>query len=84
VLKPKPEKWNQSREEVRRLSIESEHRRTRERFLALFEILEVSNATKVALKSGRCSHTVREWVQNYNKLGPDALIYRRTGGHPPL
>jgi transposase len=61
------------------------HRRTRERFLALYDIVQGSRgATRVALRAGRHPQTVMGWLRAYNAHGPEALVYRRTGGRPPF
>jgi transposase len=61
------------------------HRRTRERFLALYDIVQGSRgATRVALRAGRHPQTAMGWLRAYNAHGPEALVYRRTGGRPPL
>lgn len=84
MLRVDHEKWDQSTADLRRLSVDSPHKRTRERFLALYEIAQGSNATKVAASSGRQDETVQEWVKRYNRDGPDAIVYRHTGGRSPL
>ena len=38
MVRPDVAKWGQSLSDLRRLSVEAEHPRTRERFLALFMI----------------------------------------------
>jgi hypothetical protein len=43
MLKLYYEKWNQSLEFLRDLALNAEHSRTRERFLALFEIATLSS-----------------------------------------
>src|SRR3712207_5655546 len=78
-------RWGQTPEDLRRLAMSAPHRRTRERFLALYDITQASRgATHVALRTGRHPQTVMDWLHAYNAHGPDALIYRRTGGRPPF
>jgi transposase len=78
-------RWGQTPEDLRRLAMSAPHWRTRERFLALHEIMqESSGATRVALRAGRHPQTVMGWLHAYNARGPDALVYRRTGGRPPF
>ena len=78
-------KWGQSLEDLRRLALQAEHPRTRERFLALCLIADgTHNATTWADRFGRQDETVLRWLHTYNTEGPDALTYRRTGGPPPL
>ena len=85
MVRPEPEKWGQTLADLRRLSVEAAHPRTRERFLALYEIgAGHMNATQWAAEMEHDDNTVLKWVHMYNSLGPEALSYRRTGGRPPL
>jgi transposase len=85
MIRPDVTKWNQKLSDLRRLSVEAEQPRTRERFLALYMIAtKQTNATKWAAEIGRSDESVLSWVRAYNKKGPEALTYRRTGGRPPL
>jgi transposase len=77
-------RWGQTPEDLRRLATGAPHPRTRERFLALYEITQASCATRVAPRTHRHPQTVMEWVHTYNERGPVALAYRRTGGRPPF
>jgi transposase len=77
-------RWDQTPEDLRRLATSAAHQRTRERFLALYEITQESCATRVAARTHRHPQTVMEWLHLYNTHGPEALAYRRTGGHPPF
>jgi transposase len=63
-------RWGQTPEDLRRLAMSAPHPRTRERFLAAH--------------TGRHPQTVMGWLHAYNAHGPDALLYRRTGGRPPF
>lgn len=85
MIRPETEKWQQTIADLRRISVQAEHPRTRERFLALYMIgSEQTNATLWAAEIGRDDNTVMNWVHKYNASGPQALYYRHTGGHPPL
>ncbi len=84
VLRIDCARWGQTSEDLRRLAMSAPHARTRERALALYDIAHESCATKVAERTGRHPQTVMEWVHAYNTQGPDALVYRRTGGRPPF
>ncbi len=84
MLRVDYERWNQSAEELRRLAMNAEHGRTRERFLALYEITQTSCASRVAASGQRNAQTVMKWVHWYNEGGPEAVMYRRTGGRPPF
>ena len=68
--------------DLRRLAMSASHPRTRERFLALYEITQESCATRVAGRTRRHPQTVMEWLHLYNTRGPEALAYQRTG--PPF
>lgn len=78
------ERWSQSSEQLRQLALSAEHPRSRERLMALYEICGGKNASQVGRASQRNPQTVMEWVHRYNEEGPEAMLYRRTGGHPPL
>lgn len=85
MLRPDFVKWNQSAEEMLRLSTEAAHPRTRERCLALYMIgSEQSNATQWAGVIERQNVTVQGWVHAYNEAGMEGIRYRHTGGRPPL
>ena len=68
--------------DLRELAMSASHLRTRERFLALYEITQESCATRVAAQARRHPQTVMEWLDRYNTRGPEALAYQRTGGRP--
>ncbi len=77
-------RWGQTPEDLRPLATGAPHRRTRERFLALYEVAQGSCATRIAARTRRHPQTVMEWVHRYDEGGPEALAYRRTGGRPPF
>src|SRR5689334_3635107 len=78
-------KWGQTPEDLRRASVQATHRRSRERFQALYLIASGRfNATTCAAHIGRQDETVLAWVHRYNERGPDAMTYRRTGGRAPF
>jgi hypothetical protein len=85
MIRPNTAKWQQTPDDLRRLATDSAHPRTRERFLALYQIAtQQTNATQWAERIGRCDECVMSWVHEYNERGPEALTYRRTGGTAPL
>jgi transposase len=85
MIRPDTAKWQQTPDDLLRLATDSAHPRTRERFLALFQIAtQQTNATQWAERIGRCDECVMSWVHAYNARGPEAMIYRRTGGAAPL
>jgi transposase len=51
--------------------------------MALYEISQGKNATQLSRTTSRNHPTVMGWVHRYNAFGPDSLLYRHTGGHPP-
>src|SRR3954471_2689757 len=78
-------RWGQTFDDLRAASLAAPHRRTRERFQALYLIASGQfNATTCAEHVGRTDDTVLAWVHLYNAQGPDALTYKKTGGRAPL
>ena len=77
-------RWGQTPEDLRQLAMGAAHQRTRERFLALYEITQESCAARIAARTGRHPQTVMKWMHLYNEHGPAALAYCRTGGRPPF
>src|SRR5918995_7359409 len=73
-------RWDQTPADLRELAMSASHPRTRERFLALYEITQESCATRVAERTRRHPQTVMEWLHLYNTR--EALTYQRTG--PPF
>lgn len=84
MLTVKTATWQQIPEMLREYALQSDHPRTRERFMALYEITQGQSSTQVAYQSKRNPQTVMDWVHRYNTGGPEALAYRHSGGHPPL
>jgi len=85
MIRPDFEKWQQSPQEILKLSLEAAHKRTRERFQALYMIgTGQANATQWSQQIGRQDVTVLNWVHIYNAQGPAGLMYRHSGGRTPL
>lgn len=84
MLRVNPARWGQTADDLRDLALTAPHRRTRERYLALYEASQASNATEVAKRTGRNPQTVMRWIHRYNEAGPETLLYRRSGGRPPF
>ena len=82
MLRVEYARWGQTPADLRELAMSASHLRTRERFLALYEITQESCATRVAERTRRHPQTVLEWLHLYNTGGPEALSYQRTG--PPF
>jgi transposase len=66
------------------MALSAAHARSRERFLALYDIAQGACTTQVAMQTGRHPQTVMGWLHAYNEHGPEALTYQRTGGRPPF
>ena len=84
MLRINYQKWKQTPQDLRDLSLNSKHSRTRERFLALYDIAMRKSATQVSKETGRHNQTVMGWVHKYNKEGAESLFYQRSGGSLPL
>ena len=84
MLRVDHERWGQTLADLRRLALTAPHARSRERFLALHDIAQGACATRVAARTGRHPQTVMGWLHGYSEHGPEALLYRRTGGRPPF
>jgi hypothetical protein len=85
MIRPDTAKWNLTPNDLLKLATESSHRRTRERFLALYQIATCqTNSTQWSVQIGRCDECVMSWVHLFNEKGPEALVYRRTGGASPF
>jgi hypothetical protein len=81
VLHVDPGKWQQTIGDLLRLARDSGHPRTRERFLALYQVATGQwSASGWAEETERRRSTVLGWVETYNERGPEAIVYRRTGG----
>ena len=84
MIRPDFAKWNQDAEAMRRLSLEAEHPRSRERLQALYMIGSgQKNASQWAQQINRQKQTVLKWVHGYNEFGPEHITYQATGGAQP-
>ena len=77
-------RWGQDPDILRVLGLNADHPRTRERFLALYEICEDKSASQVGRETGRNPQTVMDWVHRYHTVGPAVLVYQQTGGRSPF
>jgi hypothetical protein len=80
MLRVEYARWSQTPADLRELAMSASHLRTRERFLALYEITQESCATRVAERTRRHPQTVMEWLHLYNTRGPEAT----SAPAPPL
>ncbi len=62
------DRWGQTPEDLRHLATSAAHQRTRERFLALYEVTQASCATQVAARTHRHPQTVMEWLHLYQPV----------------
>ena len=60
MLRVEYAQWGQTPADLRELAMSAPHARTRERFLALYEITQESCATRVAERTRRHPQTVLE------------------------
>lgn len=78
-------KWSQTPEDLRMEAMTGAHERTRERFLALYELTQQGRgASAIARAAGRHPQTLIRWVHRYNEAGPQALVFEHTGGVSPF
>lgn len=84
MLKVDCSRWHEKVETLREQALKAEHPRSRERFMALYEISKGKSATKVGKETNRHPQTIMGWVHQYNTEGLKGLVYQHSGGHPPL
>ena len=84
MLKVLYSQWGRTPESLLSESIHATHPRTRERFFALYQVTQGASAATVATGLKRRHDTVTRWIHSYNNEGSEALVYRRSGGHPPF
>ena len=82
MLRVDYDRWGQTPEDLRHLATSAAHQRTRERFLALYEVTQASCATEVATRTRRHPQTVMEWLHLYNTRGPEAHPFQGVGAAP--
>ena len=93
MVRPDLNTWGHTLADLRRLAVQAQHPRSRERLLALYMIAsQQTNATTWAAHIGRTKETVPgsspgqalSWVHRYNLAGLKGVIYRHTGGRHPF
>src|SRR3954466_1935094 len=80
MLRVESARWGQTPADLRELAMSAPHPRTRERFLALYEITQESCATRIAECTHRHPQTVLEWLHLYNTGGPYPFTSPRQAG----
>ena len=63
-------RWDQDPDILRVLGLNADHPRTRERFLAWYEICGDKSASQVGREPGRNPQPVMEGVHRYHTVGP--------------
>jgi hypothetical protein len=85
MLHVEHEKWNQTLSDLRHEAVYAKHPRTRERFMALYEIANGgTNAVRWADDNDRHFQSVWTWIHSYNERGPAGVVFRHAGGWTPL
>src|SRR3954462_7317992 len=84
MLRVESARWGQTPADLRELAMSAPHPRTRERFLALYEITQESCATRVAARTRRHPQTVTEWLHLYNNPRPRGAGLSAHRRPPPL
>lgn len=82
MVRPDLTRWSLTVESLTELCLHAPHPRTRERLLALRDLARGSCASALCKPLGRHVTTVLKWVHDFNARGPQALIYRPSGGSP--
>ncbi len=82
MVRPDLARWSLTEESLTELCLLAPHPRTRERLLALRDIARGSCASALCKPMGRHLTTVLKWVHDFNAHGPQALVYRPSGGSP--
>ena len=77
-------RWDQTPADLRELAMSASHLRTRERFLALYEITQESCATRVAERTHRHPQTVLEWPAPLQHPRPRGVGLSAHRWPPPL
>lgn len=75
-------RWSLTPELLTLLCLQAVHPRTRERLLALRDIVHGSCAAQVCMGHSRHISTVLKWIHDFNQRGPSALLYIPSGGVP--
>ena len=60
------------------------HPRKREKWLALFWLVQDVSQAEVARRLGRTRKTVQAWKENFEQYGPTSMDFTRPGGRPRI
>ena len=83
MVVPDIARWGQTPDDIHQLALRHSHVRTRQRYLAFSKVLDGLAPWRVANAMGIDESTIYTWLRRYNKDGPNAIEYRRTGGRKP-
>jgi transposase len=76
-------RWKLDRAAVREQVYRAPTPRERERWQALWLLMEGWSATQVADALERDPHTIGEWLASFRRAGPAGMQVEHTGGSPP-
>ena len=77
------EQWEMDVRDLRRRMILSPTPRERERWYALWLLVQGWTATSTAEALERDPHTIGRWAAAFGEGGPTALMFEQSGGSPP-
>ena len=77
------ERWRMDEAEVRRRIYRAPTPRERERWHAVWLLVQGWTAGAVAQALERDAHTIGEWARAFAEGGPKALVFEQSGGSPP-
>ena len=75
--------WGLDVRQVREQLYRAPTPRERERWHALWLLVQGWSAAKVGELLERDAHTVGNWLEAFRRDGPQALAFEQTGGPPP-
>ena len=75
--------WRMDEAEVRRRMYRAPTPRERERWHAVWLLVQGWTAATVGQALEHDAHTIGQWVKAFAEGGPKALVFEQTGGSPP-
>ena len=80
---PLLERWQMDEAEVRRRMYRAPTPRERERWHAMWLLVQGWTAEAVGRALDRDAHTIGQWATAFAEGGPRALSFEQSGGSPP-
>ena len=80
---PLLERWQMDEAEVRRRMYRASTPRERERWHAMWLLVQGWTATAVGRALDRDAHTIGQWAAMFAEGGPKGLSFEQSGGSPP-